>query len=144
MVCKMGACVVLWCAVLCCVATAHCRTAVTGIATDPAVDWSHVTQQRGMFCYSGLRRKEVEALVRDFHIYITKNGRISIAGVRSSNAAYVAHAIHAVTKDRRQMKDPLLQAMRAAGGDAKLVDTDEAQLGLAAALEEYYHEGPAQ
>lgn len=37
-------------------------------------------------------------MVADFHIYLTKDGRISMAGLNSKNVAYVAGAIHEVTK----------------------------------------------
>jgi len=61
-------------------------------------DWKHVTDQIGMFCYTGLTPAEVDRLTKEYHIYLTKNGRISVAGVTSSNVNYLAEAIHAVTK----------------------------------------------
>lgn len=61
-------------------------------------DWSHITDQIGMFCYTGLKPDEVEKLTKDFSIYLTKDGRISMAGVTSKNVEYVAHAMHEVTK----------------------------------------------
>lgn len=33
------------------------------------------------------------------HIYMTTDGRISIAGLNTSNVSYVAEAFHAVSKD---------------------------------------------
>ena len=59
-------------------------------------DWSHVTSQIGMFCYSGLSEAQVGQLREKFHIYLTKDGRISMAGITSANVDYVASAIHAV------------------------------------------------
>lgn len=41
---------------------------------------------------------QVERLTKEFSIYMTKDGRISVAGVTSGNVAYLAHAIHQVTK----------------------------------------------
>ncbi|KAH9277717.1 Aspartate aminotransferase, mitochondrial [Echinococcus granulosus] len=61
-------------------------------------NWEHVTNQIGMFCYTGLLPDQVERLTKEFSIYLTKDGRISMAGVTSKNVAYVAQAIHAVTK----------------------------------------------
>lgn len=61
-------------------------------------DWSHITDQIGMFCYTGLKPNEVERLTKDFNIYLTKDGRISMAGVTSKNVEYLAHAMHEVTK----------------------------------------------
>ena len=60
-------------------------------------DWSHVTSQIGMFCYSGLSEAQVGELREKFHIYLTKDGRISMAGVTNANVDYVASSIHAVS-----------------------------------------------
>ena len=61
-------------------------------------DWSHITDQIGMFCFSGLTPEQVERMVNEFHIYMTKDGRISMAGVNSKNVEYIAQSMHAVTK----------------------------------------------
>ncbi|XP_063973367.1 aspartate aminotransferase, mitochondrial [Diachasmimorpha longicaudata] len=61
-------------------------------------DWSHITDQIGMFCFTGLKAPEVEKLTSQYSIYLTKDGRISMAGVTSKNVEYLAHAIHEVTK----------------------------------------------
>jgi aspartate aminotransferase len=52
-----------------------------------------------MFCFSGLTPEQVDKLTSDWHIYMTKNGRISMAGVFSSRVKYLAEAIHSVTKE---------------------------------------------
>ncbi|KAG8034420.1 hypothetical protein G9C98_007496 [Cotesia typhae] len=61
-------------------------------------DWSHITDQIGMFCFTGLQPNEVEKLTSEHHVYLTKDGRISMAGVTSKNVEYLAHAMHQVTK----------------------------------------------
>jgi len=61
-------------------------------------DWSHITNQIGMFCYSGLTPEQVDKLAAEHHIYMTRNGRISMAGVSSKNVGYLAKAIHEVSK----------------------------------------------
>lgn len=61
-------------------------------------NWQHVTDQIGMFCFTGLKPEQVERLNKEFSIYLTKDGRISVAGVTSGNVEYLANAIHAVTK----------------------------------------------
>ncbi|XP_076660641.1 glutamate oxaloacetate transaminase 2 isoform X1 [Halictus rubicundus] len=63
-----------------------------------SLDWSHVTDQIGMFCYTGLKPNQVEKLTKDYSIYLTKDGRISMAGVTTKNVDYLAHAMHEVTK----------------------------------------------
>mmetsp|Transcript_9308 Transcript_9308/g.16762 ORF Transcript_9308/g.16762 Transcript_9308/m.16762 type:complete len:410 (-) Transcript_9308:1122-2351(-) len=61
------------------------------------LDWSHITSQHGMFCYSGLTPEQVDRLSNEWSVYLTRNGRISMAGVTSHNVTYLADAIHAVT-----------------------------------------------
>lgn len=41
---------------------------------------------------------QCERITKEFSVYLTKDGRISMAGVTSKNVEYLAHAIHAVTK----------------------------------------------
>ena len=40
----------------------------------------------------------MEKLRQEYHIYLTTNGRISMAGVTSKNVTYLAEAMHTVTK----------------------------------------------
>lgn len=61
--------------------------------------WKHITDQIGMFCFSGLKPEQVDRLTKDFHIYLTRNGRISMAGITTSNVEYLANAIHEVSKN---------------------------------------------
>ena len=60
-------------------------------------DWSHITDQIGMFAFTGLTEPQVLELRSKYHIYLTNNGRVSMAGVTSSNAKYLAASIKAVT-----------------------------------------------
>ena len=59
--------------------------------------WEHVTKQIGMFSFTGLSVKQSEAMVKQHHIYMTKNGRISVAGLTKGNVEYVAQCIKNVT-----------------------------------------------
>jgi len=52
--------------------------------------WNHVTDQIGMFSFTGLTVKQSEAMVNKHHVYMTKNGRISVAGLTTKNVEYVA------------------------------------------------------
>lgn len=61
-------------------------------------DWKHITDQIGMFCFTGLKPDQVERLTKDFSVYLTKDGRISVAGLSSKNVGYLAKAMHEVTK----------------------------------------------
>jgi len=59
--------------------------------------WEHISHQIGMFAYSGLTKDEVILLRDKHHIYCTLDGRISMAGVTSSNVDYMANAMKDVT-----------------------------------------------
>jgi aspartate aminotransferase len=55
--------------------------------------WEHVINQIGMFTFTGLKPKQVEYLTSQYHIYLTKDGRISMAGITSARVQYLADAI---------------------------------------------------
>lgn len=54
-----------------------------------------------MFAFTGLNKEMVDLLRTEHHIYMTADGRISIAGLNTSNLDYVADAFHKVTKDKK-------------------------------------------
>jgi len=59
-------------------------------------DWSHIKNQIGMFTYTGLSEPQCDRLTNEFHVYLMKSGRISMAGINTHNVGYLAKAIHAV------------------------------------------------
>lgn len=61
-------------------------------------DWSHITDQIGMFCFTGMTPPQVEKLMKEHSVYLTKDGRIAIVGITSKNVEYLARAMHSVTK----------------------------------------------
>ncbi|KAK4057799.1 aspartate transaminase aat1 [Microbotryomycetes sp. JL221] len=61
-------------------------------------EWGHIKSQIGMFCYTGLTPEQVQQLTEKHHVYLTKDGRISMAGVTPHNVKHLAESIHAVTK----------------------------------------------
>uniref|UniRef100_A0A1I7XWG6 Aspartate aminotransferase n=1 Tax=Steinernema glaseri TaxID=37863 RepID=A0A1I7XWG6_9BILA len=61
-------------------------------------NWEHITNQIGMFCYTGISPQQVEKLIKEHSVYLTKDGRISVAGISSNNVEYFAKALHDVTK----------------------------------------------
>ncbi|KAK3274139.1 L-asparaginase 1, variant 2 [Cymbomonas tetramitiformis] len=71
------------------------RENLEGIGSS--LPWNHVTDQIGMFCFSGLTPEQVDELANDHHIYMTRNGRISMAGVTSGTVGRLAEAMHKVT-----------------------------------------------
>ncbi|XP_006481158.1 aspartate aminotransferase, mitochondrial-like isoform X3 [Citrus sinensis] len=67
-----------------------------------SLNWEHITNQLGMFCFSGLTPYQVDRLAKEFHIYMTHDGRISMAGVTTGNVNYLANAIHEVTRSEQE------------------------------------------
>ncbi|KAJ2781006.1 Aspartate aminotransferase, cytoplasmic [Coemansia interrupta] len=61
-------------------------------------DWEHVARQIGMFSFTGLSKQQVDVLRDSYHLYMTDDGRISVAGLNSGNIDYVARAIDAVVR----------------------------------------------
>lgn len=61
--------------------------------------WKHITDQIGMFSFTGLTEKQVAKVKDDAHVYMTKNGRISMAGLNTGNVDYTAKAIDKAVRD---------------------------------------------
>lgn len=61
--------------------------------------WNHITDQIGMFSFTGLTEPQVLKIREDSHVYMTKNGRISMAGLNTNNVAYVAEAIDSAVRN---------------------------------------------
>jgi aspartate aminotransferase len=60
--------------------------------------WKHITDQIGMFTFTGLNKEQVTRMVDEFHIYMTADGRISMAGLNAGNISYVAESIDKVVR----------------------------------------------
>ncbi|CAI0628827.1 unnamed protein product, partial [Linum tenue] len=58
-------------------------------------DWSHIIKQIGMFTFTGLNSEQVAFMTKEYHIYMTSDGRISMAGLSSRTVPHLADAIHA-------------------------------------------------
>ena len=56
-------------------------------------DFSFITQQVGMFSYSGLAKEQMLRLRNEFGVYGIESGRICIAALNSKNIDYVAESI---------------------------------------------------
>nr|AIT70256.1 aspartate aminotransferase [Eucheuma denticulatum] len=56
-------------------------------------NWDHIVKQIGMFSFTGLTAAQVEFMKNKYHIYMTSNGRISMAGLTNYTVEYVADAM---------------------------------------------------
>ena len=61
--------------------------------------WNHITDQIGMFSFTELNEDQVRRLREKFHVYMTKNGRISMAGLNTNNVEYFAKAVDSVVRE---------------------------------------------
>ena len=59
----------------------------------PEKDFSFILKQIGMFSFTGLSPEQVENMTNKWHIYMTKDGRISLAGLSAGKARYLAEAM---------------------------------------------------
>ncbi|KAF4685869.1 hypothetical protein FOZ60_005977 [Perkinsus olseni] len=55
--------------------------------------WEHIKKQIGMFSFTGLTVPQCERMINKHHIYMLKNGRISMAGLNHGNIQYVIDAM---------------------------------------------------
>jgi aspartate aminotransferase len=60
--------------------------------------WKHVTDQIGMFSFTGLTQQQCERLIKEHHIYLLKSGRISMAGLNKANIQYMVDSIDEVVR----------------------------------------------
>ena len=60
--------------------------------------WGHINDQIGMFAFTGLAEANVLALRERHHVYLTADGRMSLAGLGSVDIPYVADAVAEVLR----------------------------------------------
>lgn len=63
-------------------------------------DWTNIINQIGMFSFTGLSPEQCDILTKKYHIYLTKNGRISMPGLNTKSIPYLTEAIHDVVTNK--------------------------------------------
>jgi len=61
-------------------------------------EWGHIKSQIGMFSFTGLTPTQTKSLVEKAHIYMTADGRISMAGLNGGNIEYFAESVSKAVK----------------------------------------------
>ena len=56
-------------------------------------DWSNITNQIGMFTYTGMTVNQSKRMIDQHHVYMLTNGRISMPGLNTKNVGYVAECM---------------------------------------------------
>lgn len=84
------------------------RDRINGVRSDLAVSLDaagvklspegngFITEQKGMFGFSGLTKDEVETLKNDHAVYMVASGRVNVAGITPANKDHLIAAIKAV------------------------------------------------
>ncbi|MBS0316944.1 MAG: aspartate/tyrosine/aromatic aminotransferase [Proteobacteria bacterium] len=73
------------------------RALVDGLkAAGVRQDMGFITEQIGMFSYSGLSKEQMQRLRSEFGVYGTDTGRMCVAGLNNRNVGYVCNAISKV------------------------------------------------
>ena len=76
------------------------RSALVQGLADAGVegDFSYITDQVGMFSFSGLTKDQMVRLRNEYGVYGTDTGRICVAALNEGNIAHVSESIAAVLK----------------------------------------------
>lgn len=60
---------------------------------QPLNKWKHISDQIGMFAFTGLDPQQVDKMLDEHGIYLTKDGRMSMAGMKPADIQVVAEAM---------------------------------------------------
>eukprot|EP00232_Nephroselmis_pyriformis_P003753 CAMPEP_0182913798 /NCGR_PEP_ID=MMETSP0034_2-20130328/38224_1 /TAXON_ID=156128 /ORGANISM="Nephroselmis pyriformis, Strain CCMP717" /LENGTH=459 /DNA_ID=CAMNT_0025050527 /DNA_START=29 /DNA_END=1408 /DNA_ORIENTATION=+ len=63
------------------------------VARMPEKDWSFVLKQIGMFSYTGMNKAQCENMTNKWFVFMTMDGRLSLAGLSAARAEYLADAV---------------------------------------------------
>lgn len=61
-------------------------------------DWNNILTERGLFSFLKLNSAQINALIKEFHVYLPETGRINVAGLNDNNIESVARALNAVVR----------------------------------------------
>ncbi|XP_075960347.1 putative aspartate aminotransferase, cytoplasmic 2 [Anarhichas minor] len=56
--------------------------------------WDHLTQQGGLYCFTGLNGEQVEFLSQKRHVYLLPSGCLNVSAINSRNLDYIVESIH--------------------------------------------------
>lgn len=66
------------------------------IAGARSLNFDYLRRHKGMFSFIDLDKTQVQKMIDQFAIYLTDNGRISIAGLTTKNIDYVVNSLLSV------------------------------------------------
>eukprot|EP00049_Salpingoeca_infusionum_P010501 m.180862 g.180862 ORF g.180862 m.180862 type:complete len:480 (+) comp14657_c0_seq5:125-1564(+) len=71
----------------------------------PERSWAHITNQTGMFSYTGLTKDQCHLLRHKHHIYCLSSGRINMSGIPRARVADLAEAIADVIHQTQSVQE---------------------------------------
>ncbi len=74
------------------------QSLVASLEVERGRSWTHITDQIGMFAYTGLTSDQVARMLEN-GIYLTNDGRISLAGMKPDDVEKVASAMRKVVAE---------------------------------------------
>ncbi|KZT06907.1 PLP-dependent transferase [Laetiporus sulphureus 93-53] len=69
------------------------------VALKTPGEWGHIKSQIGMFSFTGLTTPQTQVLAQKAHIYMTADGRISMAGLNAHNIDYFSESVSKAVKN---------------------------------------------
>ena len=66
---------------------------------DAPGNWSHITENTGMFSILGLTPPQCESIIKNHSVYLMRDGRIAFPSINEHNVEYIAQAIKAVLSE---------------------------------------------
>lgn len=63
------------------------------------MNFDYLRGHKGMFSFIDLNKTQVQRMIEEYAIYMTDNGRISIAGLTTQNIDYVVNSLVAVCRE---------------------------------------------
>ena len=97
----------------------------------PPGNWDHILSQVGMFSFTGLSTEVCDALREKHHIYMLRNGRISLAGLSTANCAYLTQCIHQELSGEAASEESIQQVNGRCDSLKKEVDYEDSSKVLA-------------
>ncbi|XP_059193366.1 putative aspartate aminotransferase, cytoplasmic 2 [Centropristis striata] len=56
--------------------------------------WDHLTQQGGLYCFTGLNSDQLEFLSKRRHVYLLPSGCLNVSAINGGNVDYISESIH--------------------------------------------------
>ena len=94
-------------------------------------EWKHIKSQIGMFSFTGLKPEQVDALAEKAHIYLTRDGRISMAALNESNVEVSPSLVNGKVADEIVLRRERFEGCQGGAIDSFANSEDEVKICIA-------------